>query len=238
MDFCANSFALNFAYAHRVADITGMELEQALLEHTYCYLALGLGRDFNPDHPLWREFLTVTTDLETQIIQAHRFYMERRLPKTLPPQEQSCGCFYFSIWLNGRIRLHFRNTEEGCIGPLSPTRLELRRAELYELIQRIQRDVRRARTLVGGSWLYHMQAYWQLFPPAFLQTAVPSLDPQETRYLSLWGQFVNRQGEVHLGEARVFLAQLEKARTVQESMLAFPYSVLHLEAPLEVFEEG
>jgi len=40
MEFSSNFFALNFAFAHRVADFTGMELEQALLQHTYCYLAL------------------------------------------------------------------------------------------------------------------------------------------------------------------------------------------------------
>jgi hypothetical protein len=106
------------------------------------------------------------------------------------------------------------------------------------LIQRIQRDVGGAKTLVGGSWLYHMQAYRQLFPPAFLQTAEPSLDPQETRYLALWGQFVNHLGEVRPAQAREFLDRLERARTLEESMLAFPYSVLHLEAPLDVFEEG
>jgi hypothetical protein len=83
-----------------------------------------------------------------------------------------------------------------------------------------------------------MQAYRQLFPPAFLQIAKPSLDPQETRYLALWGQFVNRLGEVRSAEARAFMVELEKAKSLAESMLSFPYSVLHLEAPLEVFEEG
>jgi len=238
MEFSSNFFALNFAFAHRVADFTGMELEQALLEHTYCYLALGLGRDFNPDHPLWREFLTATSTLETQISQAHNFYLVRRLPKALSSPEQSCGCFYYSVWADGRIRLHFRNIEEGITSPLSPARFQLRRTELYELIQRIRQDVREARTLVGGSWLYHMPAYRQLFPIAFLQTAEPSLDPQETRYLALWGQFVNRLGEVRSAEARAFMVELEKAKSLAESMLAFPYSVLHLEAPLEVFEEG
>jgi hypothetical protein len=231
MDFSANFFALNFAYAHRIASITGMELEQALLEHTYFYLALGLGRDFNPDHPLWREFLIATSNLETQISQAHNFYLARRLPKALPPMDQSCGCFYYCVWVNGRIRLHFRNTEEGTIGPLSPVRFQLRRTELYELISHIRQDVREARTLVGGSWLYHMQAYRQLFPPAFLQTAVPSHLPEEAHYLTLWGQFVNRLGEVRLAEARAFLVELEKAKSVEESML-------HLEAPLEVFDVG
>jgi len=238
MDFSANFFALNFAYAHWVADLTGMELEQALLEHTYCYLALGLGRDFNPAHPLWQEFLAAIREPHTQVPQAQAFYQTRRLPKALPPPEQSCGCFYYSFLENGRIRLHFRNAEPGDIGPLRSARLPVRRAELFELIQRIQRDVGGARTLVGGSWLYHIQAYRQLFPPAFLHTAVPSLYPQETRYLALWGQFVNHLGEVRPAEAREFLARLERARTLEESVLAFPYSVLHLEAPLEVFEEG
>lgn len=238
MEFSANFFALIFAYAYKIADIKGMELEQALLEHTYCYLALGLGRDFNPGHPLWREFLTETANLETQISQAHNFYLARRLPKALPAPEQSCGCFYYSVWVNRRIRLHFRNIEEGATSPLSPARFQLRRTELYELIQRIRQDVREARTLVGGSWLYHMPAYRQLFPPAFLQTAEPSLNPEESRYLTLWGQFVNRLGEVRPGEVQTFLVQLKKARTIEESMLAFPFCVLHLEAPLEVFEEG
>jgi hypothetical protein len=88
-------------------------------------------------------------------------------------------------------------------------------------------------TVVGGSWLYNIDAYHRLFPPGFLATA--RAGPNEYQFIALWGQFLDRHGRVKPRIARPFLEGLEQ-RVTEESLLhGFPYRVLRLESAITTF---
>jgi hypothetical protein len=51
-------FDLQLHCADKVATLSGLPFAQALFEYTNLYIRFGLGRDFDPAHPTWREYLT------------------------------------------------------------------------------------------------------------------------------------------------------------------------------------
>jgi len=90
-------------------------------------------------------------------------------------------------------------------------------------------------TALGGSWLYHLEAYRRLFPPAFLSTVRPGKN--DYPYLTLWGQFLDRNGQVRPEPARKFMDSLEMQTTLAGILGSFPLKALYVEAPLQAFYE-
>jgi len=56
--FSKEFFDLRIRFASRGAELSGMALEQALLDYTNLYMRFGLGRDFDAGHPIWVDFVT------------------------------------------------------------------------------------------------------------------------------------------------------------------------------------
>ena len=50
-------FDLQLQFARKVAALSGLPFADALLRYTNLYVRFGLGRDFDPDHPAWREYV-------------------------------------------------------------------------------------------------------------------------------------------------------------------------------------
>ena len=77
------------------------------------------------------------------------------------------------------------------------------------------------------------RGYRKLFPPAFLAIAKPG--KQDYPGMTLWGQFVDRDGQVRQPQAVRFIECLERQITLEGLLGCFPLSLLYLEAPVEVF---
>ena len=88
---------------------------------------------------------------------------------------------------------------------------------------------------MGASWLYNIEAYRRLFPATYLSTAHP-IDGRFRR-MPLWGQFVDRQGDVRVATAREFRARLGRQTVLDGLDQCFPYQVLALDAPVRDFYE-
>ena len=189
MNFPREYFALNLSFARRAAEVSGVSLAEALLRYTQLYLAFELGRDFNSDHPFWQEYLAglpLATDVDEYTRQVYCRALSER-PRQ--PPEFAFGCFTYAVWTGSRVRLHFFNNQPG----LSPLRHELiseRTAELKALFAHVRANLPQAASVVGGSWLYNIEAYQRLFPPEFTRSAVLE-DPPEPQFLALWGQFLD-----------------------------------------------
>lgn len=225
-------FELNLAFAEKMAALLDQPLPDAILEWTHCYLALGLGREFDRQHPLWQQFLGGLMAAPDRPGWAYRFYLDHHRPK--PEPQNAFGCFSYALWSGERIRLHFRDAEEARFHPLEGKRRPLRIAELKALFADVKKKVPQAKSVVGGSWLYHLEAYRNLFPPQYLAGASPSCEP-ECQFLALWGQFLHRDGSLRLEAAARFRRCFENKNTPTAALGCFPLSVLRLEAPVEVF---
>jgi hypothetical protein len=136
---------------------------------------------------------------------------------------------------NDRIRLHFHNAEPDGRSPLGIERRGQRLADLAALSEHVKRTVPQPVQVVGRSWLYNLDAYRRLFPVSYLATA--QVIEHRFQHMPLWGQFVNRHGEIKEGMTRQLLERLERQSSLDGLDRCFPFQVLALEASVLDFHE-
>lgn len=232
MDYPREFFDLTYRFAQRIHCVTGLALDQALLRYTHLYLAFGLGRSFDPSVADWAAFIAGLRNAADPVDWMYATY--RRLVGYLPPRQPDLpfGCFSYAVWAGGRVRLHFWNPERG-VSPLRREFIPTRMAELRDLFTHVRATVPGASKVVGGSWLYNIEAYRRLFPEAFLSTA--RAEEPEAQFIALWGQFVDHRRQIKTDMAAAFLQRVGRAASLDEILRSFPYLVLRLEACIESF---
>jgi hypothetical protein len=147
----------------------------------------------------------------------------------------TCGCFSYARLSDDRIRLHFQNAETDDHSPLRIERRGQRLADLAALFEHVKRAMRPPARVVGASWLYNLDAYRRLFPESYLATA--HVIHGRFRHMPLWGQFVNRHGELKESMARQLLERLARQSSLEGLDRCFPFQVLAVEAPASEFYE-
>ncbi|MBI3942195.1 MAG: hypothetical protein HY326_04210 [Chloroflexi bacterium] len=194
-----------------------------------------MGRDLNPDHPTWQEYLDGLLQSAEPGKWTHMFYLRQpeHIPPPLPPL--SFGCFSYAVWTDKRIRLHFQSNDAVGKSPLSRERMDMQLGELRAMVEHVKENVDNPTTVVGGSWLYNLGAYKRLFPPAFLATAYEG--ENEYPFIALWGQFLDRDGGIKPEMERHFLDCLARQRDFAGVEACFPFRVLRLESPIQDFYE-
>ncbi len=226
-------FDLQFQFGETVSTLSGQPLAAALLDHTNFYIRFGLGRGFDPDHPGWREYVAGLRDTRDGREWTYRFYMNRTAAKTGPDVAATFGCFAYAPLSPDRIRLHFENVETGDGSPLAVEHRGQRLADLTALFAHLKRTTQQAPRVVGASWLYNLDAYRCLFPGPYLATA--RVIHGRFRHMPLWGQFLDRRGEVKASVALEFLERLRHQSRLQDLDQCFPLPVLGLEASATEF---
>ncbi len=97
------------------------------------------------------------------------------------------------------------------------------------LSRHLKRSVSQDTPVVGASWLYNLEAYRRLFPPGFASRARPIRGG--FRSMALWGQFLNRRGEVREAAAATFLDVLSQTSDLGDLGKCFPLQALTTRAP-------
>lgn len=233
MIYAKGFFDLQLQFAHKVTVLSGLPLARALLEYTNLYVRFGLGRDFDPAHPTWREYLAGLQDTNDNREWTYRFYLKRPEAMAVPAVVATFGCFSYAQLSGDRIRLHFRNAETDRRSPLGIERLGQRLADLAALFEHVKRTLRQPLQVVGASWLYNLDAYRRLFPPSYLATA-RVLD-HRFQHMPLWGQFLDRRGEIKENMTRQFLERLEGQSSLDSLDQCFSFQVLRLESSASEF---
>ncbi len=233
MKFSKEFFDLQIRFACRVAELSGMALEQALLDYTNLYVRFGLGRDFDAGHPIWVDFVTGLVRSADRAEWAYRFFLSHDQCSGPPFVVATFGCFSYAREQNERIRLHFENVEADGRAPLSVERIASRLTELRALFEHVKRTQQGIQRVGGVSWLYNLPAYRRLFPETYLATA--RIAGQRFRNMPLWGQFIDMHGHVKADAATVFLDRLSRQADVEHLAQCFPLQPLALEAPLPDF---
>jgi hypothetical protein len=145
------------------------------------------------------------------------------------------GCFSYARSGDDRIRLHFHNAETGGHSPLGIERRRKRTDELAALFEDVRRSQGQPLTVAGASWLYNLDAYRRLFPASYVATA--RVIGRRFQRMPLWGQFLDRYGEIREGMRRQFLERIEGQTSLDNLDQCFPFQVLSVEAPaLEFYE--
>ena len=227
-------FDLQLAFAERVSQLSGVSLARTLLDYTTFYIRFGLGREFDSEHPVWREYVAGLQSALDRGDWTFRFYQMRAQQPVLPPHlVATFGCFSYSRLSDDQLRLHFQNAESNGDAPLAAARREQRVADLTAMFAHIQQTGDHGLRMIGASWLYNLAAYRRLFPAAYLETA--RAIKGRFRHMPLWGQFLNRHGETKDTVAREFLDRLRLHSTIENLDQCFAFHVLRLEAPVRSF---
>lgn len=224
-------FEISLHFAKKVAELGALPFNDALLRYTNLYIRFGLGRAFDPTHPVWQAYLHGLRKANDPLVWTYHFYLAQ--PEVTTSPVSSFGCFSYARLEDDKIRLHFHNNEAPEYSPLSKARMEQRLAELTALFTHIKCTEAAPTTVIGASWLYHLDAYRRLFPPNYLATA------HESRalfaYMPLWGQFINYRGGMKEDTVHQFLTRLEQQQSLATLDDCFPYSVLRLSSGIEEF---
>ena len=226
-------FDLQIEFAETVSALSGLPLTRTLLEYTNFYIRFGFGRTFDQTHPSWQEYLAGLHDVNDPREWTYDFYVRRPDTMAAPAVVATFGCFSYAQSSRDRLRLHFHNAETDGRSPLAMERRDRRLADLAALFAHVKHTVREPLRVVGASWLYNLGAYRRLFPESCLATAQVIRD--RFRHMPLWGQFVNRHGDVREGMARQFRERLGRQSSLQGLDQCFPFQVLSVEAPVDEF---
>jgi hypothetical protein len=206
---------------------------RALLDYTNLYVRFGLGRQPDEANAGWQEYVAGLADTRDPGEWTYRFYLARADVDTSPRLVASVGCFGYGRIDERRIRLHFRNAETDGHAPLGIARRDRRLAELRALFDHVERTELPSVRVVGASWLYNLEAYRRVFPPSYLATAHVLHD--RFQRMPLWGQLLDRTGNVNERMARPFVEALGRQSSMDGLERCFPFHVLGVEAPAREF---
>lgn len=230
-------FDLQVRFARRVSLLAGAPFEDALLHWTSFYKLLGASGDFDPADAVWRGLLARLRDgaaLDEQTTAIYAYYLQQYAQIPTFSDQPHWGCFAYEWRPESRsIRLHFGNMETHEPGPLSRQRVEMRKSELQAMVKEAHKSHPEAEWVIGGSWLYNLEAYRRLFPASFGQSATP--DEPHIQFRALWGQFLRSDFSIDQDRAAIFLARVSALRDMREYSGCFPYQVLLTRATMRDF---
>ncbi|TSC58568.1 MAG: hypothetical protein Greene041662_732 [Candidatus Peregrinibacteria bacterium Greene0416_62] len=222
-------FSLQIQFAHCVARVKGIPLHEALLRNTCLYRRFGLPRPLDPKNPVWERFLSDLELAEHPEDVAYAYATEH-----IAPRESSGRCFYYDYDAEEKaIHMHFANNDLDPRGPLSDARMPARLAELRAMFEEIKNQHPEAIAVSGSSWIYNVPNYRRLFPPEY--TKEPKRAPNGYPGMSVWGQFINRNGQLKVKEVSEFLGKLSVAQTEEDIPNAFPMKELAVKGNIEEF---
>ena len=226
----AEYFRLQLRLAETVAGRTGEPFALAVTQLTNLMRRLRL-----EEASAWAAFTErlaalATTDARMELI-LDAFAAEP--PDPLGPSP--FGCFaHEPPDEGGVVRIHFPggDASDGT-GPLARHKIGRRRAELAAMTTSIRERFPGATAIRGGSWLYNLEAYRRLFPPAFAESRT---SPGAWRLggTSTWGQLVDHTVQVRPEARDYFLARLPTVDPAKPWEV-FPLRALTTRAPLQAF---
>ncbi|MEM5315304.1 hypothetical protein [Paraburkholderia sp. JHI869] len=234
-------YDLQVRFARTAARLADVPLAAALLDCTNLYVRFGAGRAFDRTHPLWEGYvrgLDGHASVDEQCEWTWRYLQRCPTQQGAPAVVATFGCFSYAHEPHGGVRLHFNAQTDSGMSPLDLRQLAARRGELRALIRHLRGSLRESgcapgdRLVHGTSWLYNLPAYRRLFPADYVASAQPVA---RLRALSLWGQFLDRNGCVRNDAAAVLLARIERISAFADVLPCFPLQALAVQASVEVF---
>lgn len=227
----ASFFGLQRQFADRWAEVAPCPRAQAYLDCTTWYHQVcRLGRDFDADHPEWRRFVA---DLDAAG-DPDAFIADRAAASHEP--SSSTPIFDYA-WDPEEltVRLHFRPDDGAAQSPLALEAVVQRKGEIRTVIDGALAEHPEAEWVRGRSWLYNLEAYRRLMPPAFIAGLTP--DEHDLQFLATWGQFMTRRGETRPALVELFLERVAAASTTAALEEAFPLRILETRVPIAAFAD-
>lgn len=214
-------FHLQLRFAEQMARVLHVPLADALLKFSTLYMSLELGRSFSSTHPTWQEYLSgLQPSVENNVEWTHTFYVWQYIEHY---PENCFGCFNYAYSSDAKmVRLHFVNRNTSGYSALNKEQMQTRLQELTALFTHVSKSHPEAEAVRGRSWLYNIQSYRRLFPVEYTHNTKVAVDG-EFPFMALWGQFLDRHGQVREQMAHDFLACVARQETFDGIKHCFPF---------------
>lgn len=225
-------FSVQVAFANKFATISQKPFSGILLEKTSLYRCVTGIVPANYEVPqswkgvLREAYLEATTEELTQAL--YDSYVSQPHSAYAPPTSGEHGAWSYRLFPEKQaVQLHFTPLIRG-ESPLTRKQLAGHRATLGQMLNKVQGDNPDVTRVIAGSWLLSTQSFRSLLP---LDIQLTDITGPEMFFggESLWGQFLDRDGQVKHALYRNFIASITSAQTVDQLMQAFPYRVLFSE---------
>ncbi len=224
-------FDFQLQFARRLAERLDLPLPDALLHYTTFSKTL--------EHRDWQEFAETVVRVPHATEWIYQYYLEQRLPD--PTSEDTkyegnplFGCFTYRVRDTTIIRVHFMKNDGLSTHPLSRERMEARKDELCQMFSYIKQHIPAAQTVLGNSWMYHLEAYRRLYPPSYT-AQLPMSDEAELQFLAFWGQCFDYAWNPKPAITNTILERLEHVTQPDQVRWCFPYQILQPQCPITDF---
>lgn len=234
-------FALQLHFVEELVSRTGLPLHTAVTFHTNLHRRFGFGRPAQDGwSPEWNDFVRQLAALRTRAerIECTKAFANERMVGWAGTAQRQFGCFSFEPPKEGVIRLHFspNDTQDG-VGPLARSKSSRRVDELADMFVFIrQQHGAGAKYVQGGSWLYNLDAYKRLFPPAYIASLQIHTRPTGFAGGSWWGQFVDHRENVVGDRVATFSENLRHLNPA-EVWRVFPLPAMTARTDIDVFHQ-
>lgn len=247
LEFPLEYFDVQVQFAKKWSELTDEPLSEALLRSTALYRRV-VDKWAGKDRPLSLDWVDLCQKIEgnpqmaTYLVYAlyTRLPSSRYLPPDYPENDMKhFGSFSFDYHPDERrVKVHFINLIRGARSGLGLEHLKTRREDLKKMFTFIHDNHEDAREVVGGSWLYNLDAYNRIFSPTYTKEMY-RLYPPKLGYVgnAVWGQFVDSMGGPNRKLCEEFFSNVEKAETVGDLIDAFPYPTLQPHDNIQNFYE-
>ena len=224
-------FDFQLTFASRVAAKFDLSLADTLSHYTTFTKSFDSG--------VWVDFLAGFHQAPDATTWAYEWYRAHQQPDPQPHDSHYdghplFGCFYYVLRDAHIIRPHFIQNDLPGIRPLSRARVAVRQAELSQMFAYIQQQVPTARTVLGNSWMYSLEAYRRLYPQSYTQTMTAST-AEEFQFLALWGQCFDSRWQVRTDIAAELLRRVDVLTNLADLRGCFPYQVLQPHGAIDAF---
>jgi hypothetical protein len=212
-------FDLQLKFAERYAFVAGMSFDLAIGQCTNLRRRLNLSGPEGADR--WEGLLARIKSAGGDPAAARSACMALFESRPCIARPRSFGCFsHDGPDQAGVLRIHFMPPQDTKESPLAAANAATRRDELRALFSQLRRTGGHVTSVRGVSWLYNLDAYKRLFPPAYRESVRLPWFAVHLTGSSTWGQVLNWRQEIKPGLRDTVLARL---------------SALKKEAPWEIF---
>jgi len=218
-------FGLQTCFANSWARLSDEDFSTALKERTTVVrITRGNHTPADAEDPKALTELLADVRLEDDPLQVatalYNIYLQQPYSAYAPPK-YPFGAFIYTTRPDIKgIQLHFDSPQRGS-NPFADS--ELRHREFAAMLEDIAVNHPDAQKFLAGTWLFKIPGFRQLFPPDIQLGPPPQLRMAGD---SLWGQFLNRDGEIHNRLRRIFTNKVYAANTTKDLLQAFPAPVL------------
>lgn len=235
MVFPKEFLEIQLLFAQKVSEIKQIPLGDALF--TYTSLPIRFGMSFGQlakDNPIWIKFTERLARQGTYVPIDIIFQYHLEQMKDASPMRPQFGCFsYDSLDSEKGARIHFANNDDPEPGVLSEERIPIRMEELKNMFSEIKEQHPDFTFVISSSWLFNVGAFKRLFPDEF--TTDLKVKANDYRSLGLWGQFIDKYGNVKKDLKELFIESMNKSATFEQLENSFPMKELKAEAELSLF---